>query len=163
MSTVNITIGPRRYPVVCGDGEEEQVEKLAQLIRAKYDALGSARTPRESQNLLFTALLLADELTEAGINSDDQEPTDKAPTAKTEDVDASDREARLIEEIQSLRGAKEALEKELERAQSGVGSSAPLFNSAGQDETAIAQKLAQKLESLAARAEAAADALEAAG
>ena len=46
MSDVTLAVGGRNYTVACADGQEEHVQRLA-------------------KNLLFAALLLADELDEA--------------------------------------------------------------------------------------------------
>ncbi len=62
MSQVGLTIGGRNYTVACSPGEEAHVRTLAAAIDAKVSQLGDNRSPQDSQNLLFAALLLADEL-----------------------------------------------------------------------------------------------------
>ncbi|MDY7098268.1 MAG: cell division protein ZapA [Pseudomonadota bacterium] len=64
MPEVSIKIGPRSYNIGCGDGEQNKVAELGALIAEKYEALGTARAPTESQNLVFAALFMADELAE---------------------------------------------------------------------------------------------------
>lgn len=66
MSEVTLEIGGRHYTVSCGEGEEAQVIKLGQLIHEKMTAIAGAQPVSENQALLFTALMLADELQEAG-------------------------------------------------------------------------------------------------
>lgn len=65
MPTVTISIGPKTYSVACADGEEAHITALGEMVAEKYARLGSARAPLEAQNLLFSALFLADELAEA--------------------------------------------------------------------------------------------------
>ena len=65
MSNVTLQIGGRSYIVACAEGEEAHVEGLGQLIDDKVRDLGTSGH-NEVRLLLFAALLLADELHEAG-------------------------------------------------------------------------------------------------
>jgi len=60
---VTIAVGGRQYSLVCGDGEEPQLERLASYVDEKVEAL-SATLGRisESRMLLMASLLIADEL-----------------------------------------------------------------------------------------------------
>lgn len=64
MSNVTLSIGGRSYTVACAAGEEEHVAGLGRAIDAKIQSMGAAGTT-ESRQLLFAALLLADEVHEA--------------------------------------------------------------------------------------------------
>ncbi|MFN5084433.1 MAG: cell division protein ZapA [Novosphingobium sp.] len=64
MSNVTLTIGGRNYTVACAAGEEDHVTGLGQAIDAKIQSMGAAGT-NEIRQLLFAALLLADEVHEA--------------------------------------------------------------------------------------------------
>lgn len=64
MSNVTLSIGGRSYTVACAAGEEEHVVGLGQAIDAKVQSMGAAGTT-ETRQLLFAALLLADEVHEA--------------------------------------------------------------------------------------------------
>jgi cell division protein ZapA len=64
MSNVTLSIGGRNYTVACAAGEEEHVTELGQAIDAKIQSMGAAGT-NETRQLLFAALLLADEVHEA--------------------------------------------------------------------------------------------------
>ena len=64
MSNVNLTIGGREYSVACAAGEEAHVAALGNAIDAKVRTIGTAPGQSETRNLLFAALLLADELDE---------------------------------------------------------------------------------------------------
>lgn len=66
MGDVSLSIGGQYYSVSCRDGEEEHLREIAQVVNAKTrearmavgDGLGEVR------QLLFAALLLADEVNE---------------------------------------------------------------------------------------------------
>ena len=65
MSNVHFTISGRQYIVACGDGEETHIAELGALIDEKAASNPSLRNQGEPRMLLFTALMLADELHEA--------------------------------------------------------------------------------------------------
>ncbi|MFN3517401.1 MAG: cell division protein ZapA [Novosphingobium sp.] len=63
MSNVSLMIGGRSYTVACAAGEEDHVASLGKLIDEKVQSMGGGHN--EVRQLLFAALLLADELHEA--------------------------------------------------------------------------------------------------
>lgn len=65
MAEVNLSIGGRSYAVHCGDGEEAQLTRLSQMIDAKT-VIARQASPglTEVRQLLFAAILLADDLHE---------------------------------------------------------------------------------------------------
>jgi cell division protein ZapA len=63
MSNVTLHVGGRDYTVACAEGEESHVASLGALIDEKIQAMGAGHN--EPRQLLFAALLLADELHEA--------------------------------------------------------------------------------------------------
>ncbi len=63
MSNVTLHIGGRDYTVACAEGEEAHVASLGALIDEKIQAMGAGHN--EPRQLLFAALLLADELHDA--------------------------------------------------------------------------------------------------
>ncbi len=63
MSNVTLQVGSRSYTVACAEGEESHVNALGQLIDAKVQTIGTGHN--EVRQLLFAALLLADELQES--------------------------------------------------------------------------------------------------
>ena len=65
MSNVTLSIGGRNYTVACGPGEEEHIAMLGQSIDGKLSGMNLAGQS-EARTLLYAALLLADELHEAG-------------------------------------------------------------------------------------------------
>jgi len=64
MSNLDLRIGGRDYTVACAVGEEAHVSALGRLIDSKVQSLGSSVGTSETRQLLFAALLLADELEE---------------------------------------------------------------------------------------------------
>lgn len=143
MSTVTLTIGPKTYTIACAEGEEAHISALGAIIAEKYAQLGAARAPLESQNLLFAALFLADELAEVR----------KGNAPSPAPAPAPDQQA-----IEALRAAIAQLEDDLAAARAAADA-ADTDLSGGSD---ASDALAQQLEALATRAEATASALEAA-
>lgn len=159
MSTVTLSIGPKSYTVACADGQEAHIKALGAMIAEKYAQLGSARAPLEAQNLLFSALFLADELAEARKRLGDTPAPPPATAPDTAELDAArDTIARLEVELAAAReGASTP-------AVPGAAPSVPQFDLFGGASAASAQDaaLAERLEALAAQVEASAAALEAA-
>jgi cell division protein ZapA len=75
MATIEIEIAARKYVVACRDGEEPHLRSVAALVdkraRDAAEALGSLG---EARLLLFTSLLLADDLKEAREGGGDVPP-----------------------------------------------------------------------------------------
>ena len=67
MAEVRLNIIGREYIVTCRDGEEQRLLELGRMVDAKArEAGGSAGGLNESRQLLFAALLLADQVNETG-------------------------------------------------------------------------------------------------
>ncbi len=62
MGQVKLDIGGRSFLVTCQDGEEEHLAKLGSMVDQKAGEAGDPAGLTESRMLLFTSLLLADEL-----------------------------------------------------------------------------------------------------
>ncbi len=63
MAEVKIMVGGRQYAVHCRDGEEAQLHYLADMISDRVSKVsGSSGGLTEVRQLLYAALLLADEL-----------------------------------------------------------------------------------------------------
>ena len=92
MSEVTLTIGGRRYTVACAEGEEAQIIRLGESIDEKLQQMGTLTAP-DSQNMLFAALLLADELHEA------KAAATAALEAQQKFADERDALARRVEEL----------------------------------------------------------------
>jgi cell division protein ZapA len=65
MSNVNLFIGGRNFTVACAAGEEAHIRDLGEMINAKIASLGDFSGQSESRMLLFAALFLADEVSDA--------------------------------------------------------------------------------------------------
>lgn len=167
MSTVTLSIGPKSYTVVCADGQEAHIRALGAMIAEKYAQLGTARAPLEAQNLLFAALFMADELDQARKQLGEVPEPAPVPGPAAETVDP--------EVVEALRNAIAALEADLEAAREAAERPSPaapptaptpqadLFGgpaAAGVRAGFLADAVAERLEALAARAEANAAALE---
>jgi cell division protein ZapA len=83
MATIDIEVAGRRYNVACRDGEEAHLHSVAAMVdqraRDAAQALGSLT---ETRQLLFAALLMADDIKEiragAGIPEPPPPPPDPA-------------------------------------------------------------------------------------
>ncbi|WP_164114811.1 cell division protein ZapA [Sphingorhabdus sp. Alg239-R122] len=65
MPDVSITIADRQFKLTCGEGEEQQLENLGRVVDETARKAGySSQALTESRMLLFTSLLLADQLDE---------------------------------------------------------------------------------------------------
>lgn len=79
MSQVTLQIGGRGYTVSCADGEEAHVQHLASIVDGKLAGMGSSLAPGDAKNLLFAALILADELEDARRNAPQPPAPEAAP------------------------------------------------------------------------------------
>ncbi|MGX7925934.1 cell division protein ZapA [Tsuneonella sp. HG094] len=110
MSEVALSIGGRTYRVACAPGEEARVTRLGETVAEKLAALGNPAGP-DAQNLLFAALLLADEVQEG-----------RETVAGAQDKIASSlgplqsRIAELEGELAELQGARDGEGAELAHA-----------------------------------------------
>ncbi len=65
MPDVSITIADRQFKLTCGEGEEQQLQNLGRLVDETARNAGyNSQALTESRMLLFTSLLLADQLDE---------------------------------------------------------------------------------------------------
>ena len=80
MATIDIEVAGRRYNVACRDGEEAHLRSVAALVdqraRDAAEALGSLT---ESRQLLFAALLMADDIKEMRAGAGIAEPAPPPP------------------------------------------------------------------------------------
>jgi len=86
MASIDVEVAGRRYDVACRDGEEEHLRALAAVVdRRAHDAAGALGGLTETRQLLYAALLLADDLKEvrAGMGLPDPTPTPDPAVAET--------------------------------------------------------------------------------
>lgn len=122
MNQINLTIGGRSFAIAVQPGDEPHVESLGNLINTKFQEL----TPRFSQNLLFAALQIADDLHRA------QAETEKIRSESAgsfERVADMKREADLaVGQLDKARARIEELETELDQLQSSSQMEANKYN-----------------------------------
>ena len=80
MASIEVDVAGRRYDVACRDGEEEHLRSLAALVdkRAK-DAASALGGLTETRQLLFAALLIADDLKDVRAGAGLPDPTPPPP------------------------------------------------------------------------------------
>src|SRR5215210_5335827 len=99
MAEVELTIAGRPYKVACRAGEEDTLRQAGALVDSKSrEALAGLGTLSESRQLLFAALLLADQIIDGR----------EFEVPKGPDDELVERTGRLAEQLESL---AETLEK----------------------------------------------------
>ena len=100
MAEVELAIAGRSYRVACRTGEEDTLRAAAALVDGKSrEALAGLGTMTESRQLLFAALLLADQLLDGNPAAAAASPADPALAGRV---------ASLAERLEAL---AETLEK----------------------------------------------------
>ena len=80
MANIDVDIAGRRYNVACRDGEEEHLRSLAAIVdKRAQDAAEALGGLTEARQLLFAALLIADDLKEARSGAGLPDPTPAPP------------------------------------------------------------------------------------
>jgi cell division protein ZapA len=104
MASIEVDVAGRRYDVACRDGEEEHLRSLAALVdkRAK-DAASALGGLTETRQLLFAALLIADDLKDVRAGAGLPDPTPPLPDPAV--AEAIERLAERMEKLaDSLEG-----------------------------------------------------------
>jgi cell division protein ZapA len=103
MANIDVDIAGRRYNVACRDGEEEHLRSLAAVVdRRAHDAADALGGLTETRQLLFAALLIADDLKEVRAGKGLADP---APPAH---------DPALAEALERIAGRVESLADTLE-------------------------------------------------
>jgi cell division protein ZapA len=109
MANVDVEVGGRRYNVACQDGEEEHLRALAATVdRRAHDALTALGSLTETRQLLFAALLIADDLKEVRAGAGLKEPEPLPP------------DPAVAQALERLASRMEGLADHLERASTAV-------------------------------------------
>lgn len=153
MSEVTLRIGGKGYKVTCADGEEARLAQLGSMIDAKFKQMEGNLAPSEAQNLLFAAILLADELHDAreAAGDDPARLADKVKTLEQSVEQAEKKQGEVALELDAVRAERDAIANDLANMKSAASGQEPLFG--GDD-------IAPKLEQLAGLIEKCADTLE---
>ena len=106
MGDVSLTIAGRPYDVHCEDGQEAQLVALAARVDEKARAIQGGTEVRQ---LLFAALMLADEAQEALARIEKTEP--QADSLRAAVALAESREAQARDELRSAQAERDALKK----------------------------------------------------
>lgn len=120
MPQVTIQIGGRDYKMACGEGEEEHLFELGRMVDERHAQLkrqfGEVGDIRLS---VMTAIMIADELSEAKRRHEALEAEIKALTAAGDDV-AKQFDARHADVADQLAAAAERLERMASELGEGV-------------------------------------------
>ncbi|GAA4814138.1 hypothetical protein GCM10023232_07030 [Sphingosinicella ginsenosidimutans] len=80
MASIDIDVAGRSYNVSCRDGEEDHLRSLAAIVNKRAeDAAEALGGLTEARQLLFAALLIADDLKDARAGAGLPDPTPPAP------------------------------------------------------------------------------------
>lgn len=104
MGQMKLEIGGRSFMVTCQDGEEAHLARLGNIVSEKAAEAGDSAGLTESRMLLFTSLLLADEL--HGLKSE--------PSAAAADDPASAEQERALAALEKLADRVESVANSLE-------------------------------------------------
>jgi cell division protein ZapA len=102
MAEVDLIIAGRPYRVACRDGEEDTLRAAGRLVDAKSrEAIAGLGTLTEARQLLFAALLLADQIV-------DERPDGAEPAANPVDPALAAKAQALAARLESLAAHLEA-------------------------------------------------------
>lgn len=134
MSEVALSIGGRTYRVACAAGEEDRVTRLGSAISDKLASMGRL-TGNDAQNLLFAALLLADEV---------HEGRDTVTRAESDIAAAKAQAGSAVGEIEELKATLANREAEFERLQVAEHNRAHELEAAQDRLAQLSERLAER-------------------
>lgn len=142
MADVRITICGRQYDVHCADGQEPQLQRLAELVDAKARDIGGGTEVRQ---LLFAALMLADEAQESRAKLDEAMPAIDTVRGQIEALKQRETELRAALTAAEARAlAAQTRIRQLENAPPPVAAPSPSM-------TRALEQVADRIEALAGR------------
>ncbi|WP_428629488.1 cell division protein ZapA [Sphingopyxis sp.] len=144
MADVKLTIAGRPYDVHCADGEEAQLLQLAAVVDEKARGIQGGTEVRQ---LLFAALMLADDAQDAKGKVDKAEPQSDSLRAAV--ALAESREAATREELRAAVVREQTALKELEALRSTP--TAPTLAKPANDRALL--QIADRIEALATKVE----------
>lgn len=145
MADVKLTIAGRPYDVHCADGQESQLIQLAAVVDEKAREMSGGTEVRQ---LLFAALMLADDAQEAKGKVEKTEPQSDSLRAAV--ALAESREAAVRDELKAAVAREQAVLEELAAAHQNAPTASPSTNPS--NNRALLQ-IADRIESLAAKVE----------
>ena len=144
MADVKLMIAGRPYDVHCADGEEAQLLQLAAVVDEKARGIQGGTEVRQ---LLFAALMLADDAQEAKGKIDKAEPQSDSLRAAV--ALAESREAAARDELRAAVVREQSALKELEAARSTA--TVPSAPKPANDRALL--QIADRIEALATKVE----------
>ncbi len=145
MADVKLTIAGRPYDVHCADGQEAQLVQLASVVDEKVRSMPGGT---EIRQMLFAALMLADEAQEARGKVEKAEPQSDSLRAAV--ALAESREAAARDELRAAVAREQAALKQLETAHQNAPAAVAAANPS--NDRALLQ-IADRIEALAAKVE----------
>ncbi len=145
MADVKLTIAGRPYDLHCEDGQESQLVELAAVVDEKARAMPGGTEVRQ---LLFAALMLADDAQDAKGKIEKSEPQSDSLRAAV--ALAESREAAARDELRAAVTREQAALKELEAVLQAGPAAAP---SAKPSHDRALLQIADRIEALAAKVE----------
>lgn len=130
MADVKLNIAGRVYDVHCADGQEPQLLNLATVVDEKVRAMPGGT---ELRQLLFAALMLADEAQEAKGKAAKAEPQSDSLRAAV--ALAESREAQARDELKAVLAERDVLKKAATPVKSGPSHDRALLQIADRIET----------------------------
>lgn len=109
MNEVTLTIGRRSYTVACAPGQEEHVRAMGAEVDERLRRLAGNQSTNDAKNMLFAAIILADELFETRRSG-------AAPDENASAEPSRERLALLEEELADAREEQERLRQHLANA-----------------------------------------------
>ena len=109
MATIDIEVAGRRYNVACRDGEEEHLHAVAaEVDRRAQDAAAALGNLTETRQLLFAALLIADDIKEVRAGAGIPDPVPPPP------------DPAVAQALERLASRVESLAESLERSEASA-------------------------------------------
>ncbi|WP_228244015.1 cell division protein ZapA [Porphyrobacter sp. GA68] len=144
MSEVTLEIARRTYTLRCDPGQEDHVRSLGDEVDARLRRLGANLSLNDAKNMLFAALMLADELQELRLQA--------GAAGMDEVADGSDtRIAELEERLSEAEDETERLRLHLANANARLKESSAL--EAASSSTEREDEVADQIEGLAEKLE----------
>jgi cell division protein ZapA len=90
MGQVTVPVNGRSFTILCDDGQEVRIRRLAQYVDAKVaEFVGTVGQVGEARLLLLAALVIADELSDANDTLDRERSRAQAASAERAVADAT--------------------------------------------------------------------------
>ncbi len=125
MGEINISVNGKNYGIACDDGQEERVRELGRYVDERVKSLGSAGgATSENQNLVLTAIILADEIADlrnyidqsGSVEGQQGEPRVEVREVQIPPAISEEDEAKFVSTVETLANRIEVLATRLAKA-----------------------------------------------